>query len=329
MISLISRIFSIFNKFKFPTIIGLSIIFLGLISGMIFTMQNQPLTFLTKAGPDQTPQNIVVSNIEDVGASISWQTTSDVTGFITFGVTSPGEQTIIDDRDSSNPRPRTTHYVTLKKLTPQTTYQVKIFSGRLPSSEIIKITTTAATTSQNDLKPAISSVLQGSQPVEDGIAYLSIAGANIQSAPIKDLGNFIIPLNKMASVDLSNIFTPDPETIAKINVISNLGQASAIFKIKDLNQTIGPLKIGQDLDLTTATPTITPTPEIDKYDLNGDGLINANDNAILLKNFGKSPKNIKADLNGDGVVDKKDVDLMAKRITTQGQATSSATSNKK
>ena len=51
-----------------------------------------------------------------------------------------------------------------------------------------------------------------------------------------------------------------------------------------------------------------------KYDLNGDGKINAADNAIILLNFGKNPKDKKADINEDGMVDQKDLELMSQKL---------------
>lgn len=310
--------FGFLNKFKIPTLLGLGVILLGIGGGVFLVLQGQP--FLTKAAPDQAPQNIQVSNLEDNATTISWQSNSPVAAFVTFGVGAVDEQTALDDRDGTAPKLHTTHYVTLKKLTPQTTYTYRIVSGK-SYSETNKFTTASTDSNQNGFQPVIGSVFKDNQPLDEGIVYLSIPGAFLEAATVKNFGNFIIPINTVRKKDLSAIFDPDPETIAKITVVSNFGQASVLFKLNHLDQPIGPLKIGQDLDLTTppasseASPSATPkAPSGNKFDLNGDGVVNSSDYAIVIKNFGKNPKDKRADLNGDGVVDQKDVALILDQI---------------
>ena len=312
---------NILNKLKIPTLLGLTIIILGMGAGLVLILQNQPTSILTRAGADEIPENIEITNIEDKSITISWQTISKVPGFITFGVNTHDEQTVLDDRDNDKPNPRNTHHITLKKLSPQTIYQYKIFSGKF-SSNIEKVTTPSTLSNFNNLNPVISSVLQGNTPVSDAIAYLSLSGAKTLSAPIKNYGNFIIPVSKMRSDNLQS-FTPEEDMIGKITIVSDSGQGSAIIKISHINQPIAPLKIGQNLDLTILPPT--PTPDLNIYDLDGNGVVNASDHAIILNNFGRNPKNIQADLNKDGIVNQKDLDQMSKEILRLGQTLPSIT----
>ncbi len=282
-------------------------------------LQEHP--FLTKAAPDQAPQNVTISNTEDQSVTISWQSNSPVAAFITYGLNSVDEQTALDDRDGNTPKIHTTHHVTLKNLTPQTTYTYRIVSGK-SYSDNNKFTTASTDPNQNGFKPVIGSVLKDNQPLDEGLVYLSIPGASLESATIKNFGNFLIPINTVRKKDLSAILILDPETIAKITIISSYGQSSAIFKLSN-PLPIGPLKIGQDLDLTApiasseASPSASPKTSdrnTNKFDLNGDGVVNSSDYAIVLKNFGKSPKDKRADLNSDGVVDQKDVSLILDQI---------------
>lgn len=316
--------FNILNKFKIPTLLGLTIIVLGMGAGVLLVLQNQPTSILTRAGADEIPKNIEVTNLDDESVTVSWQTTAKVPGFITFGTNSPDEQTVLDDRDTSTPQPRNTHHVTLKKLTPQITYKYKIFSGKIPL-EIKEVTTTSSVSNINNQSPIISSALQGSTPVIDGIAYLSISGAKTLSAPVKDYGNFIIPISKMRSETDQSIFTPEKDMIAKITVIADSGQATALFKISNDSKPIGPLKIGQNLDLDLVTPTPTPLSDLNIYDLDGNGVVNASDYATVLNNFGRNPKNKKADINKDGIVNQKDLNQMSQEMTRLGQIPPSAT----
>lgn len=303
------------SKLKIPTLLGLAIIFLGMGAAVFLALREQTLT--TQASPDQTPQNVAVTNIEDKSLSISWQTSVAVPAFISYGQSS-FSQTAIDDRDGGAPKPRTTHHITVKNLAPQTTYKFRLTTGKLIYPKILTFTTAPETEAQNGLNAVQGLGMEGSEAVSDGIVYLSVVGATIQSAPMKNLGNFIIPVSKMRREDLQDIFQPDQNTTAKIRLISATGEATAQVRLSEIEDPIGPLKIGQNLDLTIpATPSATPTPDTTKYDLNGDGTLNTSDYTIVRRNLGSSPKDKKADLNSDGVVDQKDLDLILESIRSK------------
>lgn len=288
------------NKFKIPTILGLAVIFLGLAGGLFLVLREQ--TFLSLATPDLTAQNITLTNMTDSSLVISWQTNSASASFITFGQNNPGEQTVLDDRDSSGPTPRSIHYVTLKNLLPQTEYRYKIISGKI-NSDVFKFQTAKPLTNLTGFTPVIGSVLKDDNtPLGEGIAYLSIPGAINQSALIKSGGSFLIPVSQIQITE---------GVTAKLIIASDKGTAGLLFNVKANSTPLPPIKLGQNIDLTT--PEETP-----QYDLNGDGKINAADNAAILQNFGKNGKNIKGDVNDDGAVNQKDLDLMAQKITDLG-----------
>lgn len=317
------------NKFKIPTILGLGIIFLGLIGGLYLVLR--PQTFLSQATPDLTPQNITITNISDNSAVISWQTNSNAASFISFGQQNPREQTVLDDRDSNppagGPKPHLTHYVTLKNLLPQTHYQFKITSGKA-TSDILKFDTAKPLTSQTGFTPIIGSVLlNDSTPLNDGIAYLSISGAVSQSALIKSGGNFLIPLSQIVKENLTDAYQLTEGAVGKIVIISDKGTASLLFNLKSNSTPLPPVKLGQNIDLTT--PEETPQPvvnDLEKYDLNNDGKINTTDYSLASSCFGKKPAATlaggktcaKADINGDGKIDQKDLDLMSQKLKTLG-----------
>ncbi|MBU1000429.1 fibronectin type III domain-containing protein [Patescibacteria group bacterium] len=314
-----------FNKFKIPTLLGLGIILLGTISGFYLVLREQ--VFLSQAAPNLTPQNIAITNIADDSAVISWQTKNAANSFITYGQNNPGEQTALDNRDGdptepndTGLKPRLTHYVTLKNLLPGTSYLFKITSGKL-TSEVMKFNTANPLVDHTRFTPIIGSVVDGNNPLNDGVVYLSIQGAVTQSSLIKTGGNFLIPISQIRKADLSDIFPLTEELIAKLTINSDKGNASVIFNLQNNPIPLPSIKLGQDLDLTI--PFKTPTPsstikDLDKYDLNNDGKINAADHAIVLQNFGKNPKDKKADLNEDGVVDQKDLYLMAQKTKELG-----------
>ena len=283
-----------FNRFKIPTVLGLGIITLGIATGVILNLNEQNI--ISKAYPSVRVQNLTLTNVSDDSVTISWQTTSPVAAFINFGITSLNEYTILE-------KPHTLHYVTIKNLLPKTTYQYKIVTGKT-STDTFKFSTAIPLNTQIGLQPVIGSVLDGDKPLNEGLVYLSIYGATTQSSLIKTSGNFLIPTSQIRKSDLSE-FPLTEDIVTKLSIISTQGEASALFRLGSFDKGLPPIRLGENLDLTSE--------DLPVYDLNGDGKINAADNAIILQNFGNS-QNSQADLNGDEIVDQKDLDLMAKQI---------------
>lgn len=320
------------NKFKIPTLLGLGLILLGLVSGLFLVLREQ--IFLSQAAPNLTPQNITVTNVTDDSVVISWQTNAAAASFITFGQKNPGEQTILDDRDGNpvpggaGPKPHLIHYVTLKNLLPSTNYLFKISSGKL-TSEILKFDTASPVTNQTGFTPVIGSVLDGNNPLNDGVIYLSIQDATTQSSLIKTGGNFLIPISQIRKTDLRDIFPLTEGATAKLAIRSDKGSASILFKLKTNSAPLPAIKLGQDIDLTVPEKTPVPSPtikDLDKYDFNSDGKINAADYAIVTSCSRKKPNTIlpegiscaKTDINGDRVINQKDMDLMSQKLKELG-----------
>lgn len=321
------------QQFRIPTLLGLTIILIGIISGVILALKEQ--IFVSKASQNISLQNITVSNITESEATISYQTSQSIPSFVTFGQTNPNkpwdyfpaenETTVLDNIDSTGnmgPQARSMHYVTIRNLLPKTTYQYKIIASKYVS-DIQKFTTATPLSAQTGFKPVIGSVLNLDQPLGEGVIFLSIIDAFPQSTQIKFSGNFLIPVNQIRKADLSDTYPLTEDTIAKLQVLSDKGTASALFKLK-ISNSLPPLSLGQNVDWTNLNMTLEPASpsaqDIKTFDLNNDGKINAADNAIVLQNYSplkkanKNPKDKGADLNSDGVVDQKDLDLMAKQI---------------
>lgn len=306
------------SKFKIPTILGLGIIILGLISGVYLVLREQ--VFFSQAAPSLSPPKATLSNITDTSITISWQTDSPILSFVTYGIQSPKEETALDDRDNIKPTPRTIHYVTIKNLSPQTPYQFKIQSGKV-LSEIFKFETAKPLPNKAEFTPIIGYVMLDDQtPLNNGIAFLSITETITQSAPVKNGGNFLIPLSKIQIETL-------PE-VAKLTIVADQGEANALIKLK-MNSILPPLKLGQNVDLTMLeeTPQENPTAEdLNLYDLNIDRIINANDYAIVSSCFDKKPSSTlpegvlcnKTDISRDGRINQKDLDMMFSKLKSLG-----------
>ncbi len=298
------------KNLKIPTLLGVGLIVIGIVAGVFLTLQEQNLN--TQAGPDTTPKNITISNIEDENITISWTTNTATVGSVRYGTVNPEAFTAVDIRDQTSAISRKIHYVTLKNLTPQTTYKYKVVSNNKTSANVSQFTTAAVSNKQNGFKPVIGAVQNGNQPLQEGVVYLNIPGATTQSALIGHTGGFIIPIGKIRKDDLSDIFFPTEKIFSQLKVISAKGDATASIRLENSEELIGILKVGENIDLTV----IDPKKILERFDLNNDTVINTSDYGIVLNNLGSSPKNLKADLNKDGVIDQKDINLIIKQINS-------------
>lgn len=291
---------------KIPTLLGITLLTAGLSLGVFSVTRNQ--IFKTRASPSFSPQNVSVTNLSDTSASLSWQTADPTTGFVRVGQSGSLDQTFSDDRDQATPQKHNLHFVTLTNLTPQTTYYYQINSGDViyPASGTVSIKTTPPQTSSN-LPPLIGSVIDSAlQPVEEALVSLSIPNQPPLSTITKVSGNFILPLTL--------IKTDPAASISAQLKISGIDKNSTVtLPIPFSGTTIPPLQLGKDLDLTLKPTPVTKT--LQTYDLNGDGVVNALDVSIVIKNLGKAPGDKRADFNGDGVVDQKDLNLINQFIT--------------
>lgn len=306
-------------KFKIPTILGLGVIILGLIGGVYLVLQEQ--VFFSQAAPSLSPPKVIFSNITDTSITISWQTSTPIPSFITYGIQTPKDETALDDRDNAKPTPRTIHYVTLKNLSSQTRYQFSIQSGKV-LSEIFQFETTKPLTNNRDFAPIIGSViLNDDTPLSDGVAYLSLTETIIQSASVKNGGYFLIPLSK---IQLENL----PE-VAKLTIVADKGEANALIKLQTISKLLPAIKLGQNVDLTMLEEPLQFKPSADDlnlYDQNTDKIINANDYAIVSSCFGKKttaslPEGqscANTDISRDGKIDQKDLDMIFQKLKSLG-----------
>lgn len=306
----------IISKFKIPTLLGLALILISIGIGVFLVLREQ--TLISQASPDILPkkEEILISNVTENSAVISWQTDVPVISFIHYGVQNP-DQVAKDDRDKEAPEAHSSHYITLKNLTPDTSYKFIVTAGK-KTSEVFDFKTAFPASSQTGFTPVIGTVLDQDKPLTEGIVYLSINGASTQSSLINSSGAYLIPISHLRNTDKTDIFPLKEDETAKISISSQKGAASLTFKLKPSSNTLPTIKLTESIDLTISTPkneqSPSPTPSSINFDLNNDGFVNTADNAVLLRNFGDNPQDKRADLNNDGEVDQEDLDLMSEQI---------------
>ncbi|RJP47578.1 MAG: hypothetical protein C4584_00300 [Armatimonadetes bacterium] len=179
--------------------------------GIYLTSQQQKTT--SKASFSEVPEQVKVTNISDNSLSVSWITPSKATiGFVTYGTAETLGETAFDDRDKSEQKPRYTHHVTLKNLTPDTQYFFKIVSdvGSYDDQGRPWKFKTAPTTEDPPAvaDPAFGKVLKNDKTVPfEALVYLTVAGGTPLSSYTREDGNWLITLNNARKADLLTYIT--------------------------------------------------------------------------------------------------------------------------
>ncbi len=312
------------NEIRIPTLLGLGVLFSGLVLGVFLVIGGQT-SFFTKAAPLIIPQELMVVNISHSSAAITWKTEEALTGFVSAGTSPALGKTFSDDRDSSGPTPHFLHFVSLKNLSPETTYHFKINSGQSVYPKTGTLTfKTSKEISPGSYQPLIGQVLDVTgKEVDEALVTLEIKGAQ-KIATVTKQGRFILPLADLKVTELNTNFQLD-NTPAELKVSSQQSLSTIGLTLPLLDPILPAITLGKDFTITpkiasisaqTSTPSASAAPKVPNFDLNNDKRVNSLDYSIVLDNLGKSPKNKDTDLNFDGIVDKKDLDLMNQHIST-------------
>ncbi len=302
---------------RIPTILGLVLLLIALSLGIFIHIYND--TQLKKAKAITAPQKITVTNITENSASISWETNNPATGQVAWGETDSLGELARDDRDLSSPSPHNIHFITLKKLKDNTRYFYKVRSGLYFFPETSLQFKTAKKLAQNQnsqtlQNPIIGKVLSKDfQPIDETLIYLEFPGSQALATFTSIAGNFLLPLSNIRTKSLADPLSIPPKSQATLKVIKSDAASEAKILLPMQNQILPPIVLGQNIDLTEIKAS--PSAQLKKYDLNGDGVVNSLDLSILFQNLGSTPKLKAADLNGDGVVDQKDVDLLKSAVS--------------
>src|SRR4030066_991532 len=112
------------NKRKVPTVIGILVLIIGLAVG-IYLLQSRNIFKLGAKG-ETLPKDVRMTNITDSSFSVSWTTDKETGGFVSWGESEGRMDSVEEDELEEN---GFTHFVTIRGLSPTTTYYFKINSG--------------------------------------------------------------------------------------------------------------------------------------------------------------------------------------------------------
>lgn len=243
----------------------------------------QGVKYLSRAGSEAAPKDVVLTNLTTNSITVTWFTDTAADGYVVPVLNGTEQSPVRDKRGSGN---RTSHYVEIKSLEPNTKYSFLIVSGSK------KFTNSSGqnyefTTAPVDADTPIPNPIHGSVTGISGddviiYAFPKNKTAYPVSTTIPSGGNWIVDLSAFRKVDDKSMLkvTNDTELVLLAKNTSGKGAVldgaySALFDSNGkLNQTLS-LKIEENSDLLSyfpdasklgvqevaETPTPTPTPK--------------------------------------------------------------------
>ncbi len=288
-----------FKEKKFPTILGLLLLFGGVVAGVFLT--NQRTGFVSKANSSCQPKNPQITNTTNNSASISFVTESSC-----FSSLLINNQTIENKAAVSVDQKSKIHYFDVNNLTPAANYIFSFIidgkkyeepsyefktadnpSGSIPSSNLAW---GRVFTPEPELKAA-----------HKVIVFLTIPGSTPLSALVTSSGNWNISLANSFNESKTGRFTATKNISEEIIVIDQNNQATQITGNTSNNNPVPDIILGQNqfsaaaiiYDTETDTGSLSSvTPALESKELD---ILNPKENEAISTQkpdfFGTSPGN--------------------------------------
>lgn len=251
-----------FASKRIPTILGILILGIGLVGGILL-VNTRELGFLPRASPETTPKSMKITNVTDTSLAVSWITDSPTPGYIRYGSTPNSlTTTVTDDRDqlSGSVGLSRTHHVTIRSLSPNTTYYFKIGTG---TSELYDNNgapyETKTTGPVTGASKTLYGVIQGADGAPAAGAIIYVTGSNIAplSALSQSTGSFVISLSNARTTDLRSAAVLSDETGIALLAVSPFDDRTSIVNLKlSQAQPVPDIILGKNQEISTA-----PIPE--------------------------------------------------------------------
>jgi hypothetical protein len=257
---------SLLNK-RFPTILGLIILF-GALGAGVFFIGSGPGIFSPRATPQTTPKNVKITNVTDTTFTVSFITDEATAGFVRYGTSATSlNNREGDDRDqlSGNVSNYTTHHITLRNLQANTTYYFTIGTGASGQfdndGKPYSVKTVQRVTGQSAAQTIYGTVLNKDSTAADGsIVYVTVDKGAEMSALVRSSGTWAVPLSQLRGLDGGA-----PPEITTNTLMLIFVQGRTPRDTATLTTTVGqpqfPVKTITLGEENTAAPTAPPTTQ--------------------------------------------------------------------
>jgi hypothetical protein len=227
----------IWNK-QIPTMLGLGLIIIGL-SITTFLTSRQTF-FQTNAESDMQPQKVRITNITDNAFTVSYETKSNVSGYVNFGINNSLGQTAFDEKDVSQKlQGHTIHSIALKNLSPLTKYYFSIISGGntyLDNNQNFEAITAVAI-SDSSLTNVVSGkiILPNASAPNEAIVYVTNDNSQVLSTLVSSDGTFKINLKHLLNSDFSKLTDLSADSVIQILVLGDGLTSNALVYYSQTN----------------------------------------------------------------------------------------------
>jgi len=259
---------------RIPTLAGLGVLIVAMVAGVLL-FGNGTGVFAPRATPQTTPKNIKISNITDTSFTVSFLTDEATPAFLKYGISAKDlDNQAGDERDqiTGTVKPYNLHHITIRGLTPNTSYYFTLGTGSNSSftnnGEPFQTKTAAQAGSQPVAKTVYGSVTtESGAPAEGAIVYVKHPDAGELSSLVKSSGSWAVYLSNARTVDGSDYAsTTDDDTILvsvqgpdqtkKASITTTVGKAQPVESISygQTSAQAGSIDTSQTLTATEESP---------------------------------------------------------------------------
>ncbi len=213
------------SKKQIPTVLGLLILFVALISGVLLFGRGTGV-FAPRATAQTTPKNIRISNVTDKTFTISFYTDESTTAFVKYGTdVKKLDKQASDDRDqlSGVVKNYRLHHITVRSLEAKTNYYYVLGTGSSTFDDEGKPYEVITASKQNQ-SPLNNQTIYGNvlnadnTPADGAIIYVYSENMGTLSNLVKSSGSWGIALSNAFSLDKSTYATLNDESPIEVKV---------------------------------------------------------------------------------------------------------------
>src|SRR3989344_5601314 len=242
---------------RIPTLIGIIVLTFSVACGVLLVSNKQ--IFKLGASSSVTPKDIRISNVTDGSLTVSWVTDKEVLGSLKW---SKSESAVLENQNDEINGLSYTHSSTIRGLSPQTTYYLKINSSGVDfdnNGVSWQVKTGPKLTSGNkEILVSGSVQTQAGKPVKGGLIYLSVGGGSLVSTTTSDNGTWVTSLGSVRTQNLASLVKIDGNaTLIEIYVTSGISGVATAQIYPQSAKPAPPIILGNVHDFKNLPPSVS------------------------------------------------------------------------